>query len=262
MIKSFFQSLKDNKVEYLLISGQATVLYGAATFSEDIDIWINPTDDNRIALLKALQYLHATYYKLTPPLTEKFLNRGHGFHFYISGSDDIYLDVMGKPPRVPDYEEANDHKNIIRTDWGRLPTIGIRHLVELKKTQRLADYAIISRLSLIELAGIDNCSTNDFEWALNNIFTLSDLNELITRFPGVVDSVSNPEFLCDYIKYNNLNDDNDVHLENKIEDWLTSRMLAYQRNDREYWRNIISELKTLRTNDELMINGTEVKYTI
>jgi hypothetical protein len=42
MIKNFFQSLEAGGVEYLLISGQATVLYGAATFSEDIDLWVNP----------------------------------------------------------------------------------------------------------------------------------------------------------------------------------------------------------------------------
>ena len=34
MIANFFQSLDRNGGEYLLISGQATVLYGAATFSE------------------------------------------------------------------------------------------------------------------------------------------------------------------------------------------------------------------------------------
>src|SRR5512141_1363680 len=43
MIANFFQSLEDHRVEHLLISGQASVLYGAATFSEDVDLWINPT---------------------------------------------------------------------------------------------------------------------------------------------------------------------------------------------------------------------------
>jgi hypothetical protein len=47
MIANFFQSLDRNQVEYLLISGQATVLYGAATFSEDIDLWLNPVEKNR-----------------------------------------------------------------------------------------------------------------------------------------------------------------------------------------------------------------------
>ena len=41
MIVDFFQNLDARRLEYLLISGQATVLYGAATFSEDIDLWVN-----------------------------------------------------------------------------------------------------------------------------------------------------------------------------------------------------------------------------
>ncbi len=40
MIASFFQRLEQCGVRYLLISGQATILYGAATFSEDVDIWV------------------------------------------------------------------------------------------------------------------------------------------------------------------------------------------------------------------------------
>ncbi|MBU4199499.1 MAG: hypothetical protein KKG09_02255 [Verrucomicrobia bacterium] len=46
MIKRFFHGLMENKVEFLLISGQAAILYGAATFSEDIDLWIKPTAGN------------------------------------------------------------------------------------------------------------------------------------------------------------------------------------------------------------------------
>lgn len=46
MIASFFQRLDDEGVDYLLISGQATILYGAATFSEDVDLWVAPTEAN------------------------------------------------------------------------------------------------------------------------------------------------------------------------------------------------------------------------
>src|SRR5271154_1531126 len=108
MIANFFQSLDRNGVEYLLISGQATVLYGAATFSEDIDLWINPTEKNRDRFLLALRDGQARYYKLTPPLTVENLQRGHGFHFILAGGEagEIYLDVMGKPPRVGSFADA------------------------------------------------------------------------------------------------------------------------------------------------------------
>jgi len=69
MIANFFRSLDRHGVEYLLISGQATVLYGAATFSEDIDLWLSPTHENSARFLAALRECSAHYYKLTPALT-------------------------------------------------------------------------------------------------------------------------------------------------------------------------------------------------
>jgi len=36
MIANFFQRLESDAVEYLLISGQATILYGAATCDEKL----------------------------------------------------------------------------------------------------------------------------------------------------------------------------------------------------------------------------------
>ena len=69
MIENFFQSLSDHRVEHLLISGQASILYGAATFSEDIDLWLDPTAENCARFVAALRDCRARYYKLTPPLT-------------------------------------------------------------------------------------------------------------------------------------------------------------------------------------------------
>ena len=53
-MRKLFRSFERTGLEYLLISGQASVLYGAAMFSEDIDIWIRPTTPNAHKLLLAL----------------------------------------------------------------------------------------------------------------------------------------------------------------------------------------------------------------
>ncbi len=156
MTESFFQSLERNRVAYLLISGQAAVLYGAAAFSEDIDLWIRPTQPNAEALLAALREVGARYYKLTPPLTERNLRRGHGFHFRVPDDPDIFLDVMGAPPRVSDFESAQAGSRTMETSWGRIPVVGICDLVALKSTQRLGDYPVIGQLVLrhIEECGV------------------------------------------------------------------------------------------------------------
>ncbi len=46
MINNFFQNLDRRRVKHVLISGQSTVLYGAATFSGDIDLWVDPMPAN------------------------------------------------------------------------------------------------------------------------------------------------------------------------------------------------------------------------
>ncbi len=72
-MRNLFRSFEREGVEYLLIGGQASVLYGAATFSEDIDIWVRPNRSN-------LERCHARVHKLTPPLKLELVQVGHGFH--------------------------------------------------------------------------------------------------------------------------------------------------------------------------------------
>ena len=69
MIKNFFLTLNKSNIRYMLISGQATVLYGAATFSEDIDLWVSPESENWRQFIQALRKVGAKVYKATPPLS-------------------------------------------------------------------------------------------------------------------------------------------------------------------------------------------------
>ena len=59
MIKKFFLALNKSDIRYMLISGQATVLYGAATFSEDIDLWVAPESENWQKFVRTLQKVGA-----------------------------------------------------------------------------------------------------------------------------------------------------------------------------------------------------------
>jgi hypothetical protein len=117
------------------ISGQATVLYGAATFSEDIDLWIEPSPENVERFRTALREVNARYYKLTPPLETPYLRSGHGFHFFLGELDNeaMFIDVLGRPPRSRLFAVALGESRHFETDWGRLPTVGLRDLIELKK---------------------------------------------------------------------------------------------------------------------------------
>ena len=267
MIANFFQSLDRNGGEYLLISGQAAVLYGAATFSEDIDLWINPTETNRARFLASLRETQARYYKLTPPVTVEHLQQGHGFHFLLPGDDagDVFLDVMGNPPRAGSFASAAATARSMETEWGAIPTIGIQPLVELKKTQRLEDYPIISRLALawFDQPGCARTAAN-FLWALQNIFTLPELAIFFAEHPAAI-GVATETFDQDVGEFGRqclAGNEVAESVERRIGELFQSRMAGLQLADRQYWRGIIRQLKELRTAGSLMREGEVVATVI
>lgn len=266
MTRKFFQELTAFDVDYLLISGQAAVLYGAATFSEDIYIWISPTDENRCCFLKFLAAVHARYYKLTPPLEMNYLSGGHAFHFLFSDEEgnDYFLDVLGVLPRVPAFDQAFGMSQRIETHLGVLSVIGIRDLVEIKKTQRSEDYSVISRLVI---RYFDDPSIvadrQNVRWALENLFTLPELMEFIGRTASVVEQLGggNTADVRALASHMVRGIEPGEKLVSAVERNMFDSIAALQRKDRLYWKKIIAELKELRASKGLMEEGSPVVGT-
>jgi hypothetical protein len=261
MIASFFRHLEEHEVRWLLISGQATILYGAATFSEDVDLWVEPGHENLQRMSRALRASKASYYKLTPPLSVDLAQRHHGFHFTIPEADGavpLYLDVMGCPPRVGAFEEAWQRRSLFETEWGSLHTVSIVDLVELKKTQRARDYPIISRLALALLQQRGGKATReDRRWATDNVFTLAEFTRLVRVHPAIVPEIDDDvlERAADYTAHG---EDLPVELEDEVEDFFDAKMAPLRKADRRFWRNVIGELRQLRAKGELMQVGQPV----
>ena len=261
MIASFFQHLEQCGVRYLLISGQATILYGAATFSEDVDIWVEPDADNIQRFVRALRASQARYYKLTPSLDVVTFLRGHGFHFVVpdaANAFELYLDVMGQPPRVGSFSEASARARYFETDFGNLPTVGIKELVEIKKTQRAADYPIIGRLALA-LVSDPNTPLDDAElrWALDNVFGFTELRAVVAERPQAfaAHAASLPEPVRTGIVMLAAGQELDIDSEDTLDAWLDARTTPLRAADRRYWRPIIDELRRFRQAGQLMPEG-------
>jgi hypothetical protein len=259
MIANFFQNLESHDVAYLLISGQATILYGAATFSEDIDLWIDPSPKNIQRFRAALVQIGARYYKLTPPLEPRYLAAGHGFHFLLGAgpAEAIFLDVLGRPPRSRPFSEAQRDSLRFETDWGKLPTIGARDLVELKKTQRLGDYPIISALAL-RVVETSNISTEVLTWAVTHLFTIESFLWFNERYPQWVQCPPKdmPRSLTQ-IAGHPAGEIADSTIKEAMR-WMAAAMARLQLADRHYWRPIIDELRQLRRDHLLMPEGAPV----
>lgn len=262
MIASFFQQLEDHRVEWLLISGQATILYGAATFSEDLDLWVKPRAENFARFLDALRTSNARYYKLTPAFTVEAAARHHGFHFLIPGLDagtDLYLDVMGFPPRVGTFEEAHANARDFETHWGLLRTVGIRELVELKKTQRPRDYPIISRLALAFMQErAPAWSNSELEWARDHVFGIPEFTRLATEYPAIQRALEPASVLQRAAERLQKSGQLDPPLEDQLDEWFELRMAPLRRADRQFWRSVIQELRELREQGKLMSEGAPV----
>ena len=53
--KSFLLLLKKHNVEFMLIGGYAVILYGYERGTADMDIWLNPTNANKLLFMAALK---------------------------------------------------------------------------------------------------------------------------------------------------------------------------------------------------------------
>lgn len=233
-MRNLFRSFDRFGLEYLLISGQASVLYGAATFSEDIDLWVRPTAPNVKRLARALAACRARAYKLTPRLDLRHLRSGHGFHFTLPARPDpVYLDVMGRPPRVGSFEASRRKARIMKTGWGLLPVVSIEDLIALKKTRRLYDYEVISNLVAIRVSESGHPSRELLAWALRETFRPEDRAEFARQL-GPRLSIA------------------------RCRRRIAREIERCQARDVAYWRPILHELREFRRSGLLIPQGTPV----
>jgi hypothetical protein len=237
-MRRLFHSFEHFGVEYLLISGQAAILHGAATFSEDIDIWIRPTPPNATRLLRALAACQARVHKLTPPLTRRNLMAGHGFHFVIPARPaPVYLDVMGSPPRVGAYRDARRRADVVPTPWGRIPVISVPDLIALKRTRRLSDYEVISNLVQVRLAAEREPTPEIWRWAYRNSYRVEDRLAIARRI-GVRRSPA------------------------ALRREILAEVARLQAADAAYWRGIVADFRLLHRAQRLLSEGTPVAHLL
>lgn len=237
-MRKLIRSFERARLEYLLISGQAAILYGASTFSEDVDLWIRPTAPNARRLLRGLAAVGARVDRLTPPLTERNLRAGHGFHFRIPARPSpIYLEGMGRPPRVEDFETSLRRARRIPTPWGTLPVVSPEDLIALKRTKRLSDYEVISALVEIGLSETPRPSRARLRWAVRNTYRAEVRARLLAEL-GTPVAVG----VC--------------------RRRISAEVARWQARDAAYWKRVIGELRRWRREGALLPEGTPVSRLI
>jgi len=128
----------------ILSSGQAVVLHRLAIMSKDGDWIIREDLDATNHILTMLDHYKARY-RFGAPLDARWLAGGWSSHFeFMYEGIRIRTDFVSRPPRI----SADRLSSIWKEQESReIPFVDLPDLIELKKTNREKDYAIIGDLS-------------------------------------------------------------------------------------------------------------------
>jgi hypothetical protein len=239
-IQKVLSTLSTNDVRYLLIGGQACVLYGGAEFSRDCDIAILCDEPNLARLESALRELEAENIAL-PPLKAAHLERGHAVHFrcHAAEANGIRIDIMAKLRGVDPFEELWSRRTTIEDDAGnRMEVLGLPDLVAAKKTQRDKDWPMLRRLVEAHYAQhADSATSERLQFWLRESRTPQMLVEVARRATSLAHQLAANRPLLHHAIQDDLNE---------LRTELAEEESREREADRLYWEPLRRELETMR----------------
>lgn len=138
-------SLLHNKVNFILIGGYAVIYYGYERVTGDMDIWLQPDNDNLPRLLTALNDFGIGESSLQQ-VRQIDLTRAQMFFV---GDTPIRIDFLTKVSGI-NFSEAILQVNYFELDDKQVPVIQYHHLILTKSaTGRAKDKADIEELERI-----------------------------------------------------------------------------------------------------------------
>ncbi len=148
----FLQCAHQHKLRYLLIGGYAVNYYGYNRNTEDLDIWLAPTNENRRALMDTLLCMNYSDQEVAPLLEEDFTSPFVG----TIGSAGAAIDILTYVHHAISFDEAEKGKGIYEIQPGVfLNIVPYQILKEMKlRTHREKDMFDIARLE--EIRGSKN----------------------------------------------------------------------------------------------------------
>lgn len=142
----YLSKLLENKVDFLLVGGYAVNFYGYNRTTGDMDLWLNPNDENK---KRFTGFLKSDGFSLSSikQIEKLDFKNHHAFHI---GDFPFRIDFLTAINGV-DFEEAEAQKVIYDNEGLKIPVIHINHLIRSKiTTDRLRDKADVEELQKIQ----------------------------------------------------------------------------------------------------------------
>ena len=121
----FLQLLAKHQVKYLLVGGHAVNLHGYPRTTGDMDIWVEPTNENANALVAAID----EYGFDASPILEADFSKVVIFDV---GEAPAHIEVMNHVSGVK-FNEAFAEKRIMQVEGVKVNVIHLNHLLQNKK---------------------------------------------------------------------------------------------------------------------------------
>jgi len=142
--KELLEALNEAEVEYLVIGGYAVIHYSQPRYTKDIDIWLNPTEENSYKVLAAFE---AFGLPLLSATRADFANEG--LMYYI-GVEPCRIDFLTTVPGV-DFTAAWAARVVSDDDGLEIRYISKADLITAKEVaarpQDLVDVSELRKLS-------------------------------------------------------------------------------------------------------------------
>ncbi|MES2513812.1 MAG: nucleotidyltransferase [Bacteroidota bacterium] len=144
--QQLLKSLLKHQVNFLLIGDYAVIYYGYKHTTGDMDLWFEPTNDNKLKLIPVLQEFGFDNEGITH-ISQLDFTQHLAFHFW---EEPERVDCLTKISNVA-FDEAFSQKIIADIEGISVPIIQYKHLVMSKMTSgRLKDRADVEELQKIE----------------------------------------------------------------------------------------------------------------
>jgi hypothetical protein len=231
-------AFKKHRVKYLLMGGQACILYGAAEFTRDTDFCVLCDEKNLERIKAALGDLKAKQV-FFPPCEIEYLQKGHACHFECGTRDTagFRIDIMSKMRGCPDFTELWLQRSAIRIDGFSVPVMGLRNLVSAKKTQRDKDWPMIRRLIENDYYSKKSPNSSDIRWWIFECRTPEILMKLSEKYASQYRKMTSKRPLLKFASEKNVA---------ALEKALMEEELKERRKDRTYWTPMKKELERMR----------------
>ena len=134
--------LNEERARYLIVGGQACILHGIVRTTEDVDILIEPSEENCRKVLSALS-------RMQDGAARELTSRDLLENVVVKIADEVEVDVSTQAWKVS-YEEAVGTSLEMVIEGVRVPYLGFDSLIASKQTYREQDQLDILRLRALK----------------------------------------------------------------------------------------------------------------